>query len=215
MSAPAEKAVNTPLTLRRGRGVACDTWKVDAIGIAVVGALSILAYVVAASPLLERHAKVQTQRSDLHAAQQKTADVKHKLEDLQAQLVLAQRDLATAPLKLQPATLLNQRLALLTDLVSQNGAAVDDVQPGKVITGARFDTLTMKVSGTATYCTFSALLHRLHEQFPDIGISALEVGGNPQDALGSAKFSVDLVWYTQAANGPPAAPEKGSAKAAK
>ena len=216
MSTSIEKSGGSVAGLRRGgKGVSCDTWKIDAIGFAAVAGFAVLAYVLAISPLLERHAKVQSQRAELRDAQQKSADLNRKLEEQKAKLGIAQRDLAAAPLKLQPAGQLNMRLAMLTDLVTQNGASVDDVQPGKVINGVRFDTLTMKLSGTATYCTFTALLHRLHEQFPDIGVSALDVAGNPQDAAGSAKFSIDLVWYTRAANGPPNAPERAPAKAAK
>jgi hypothetical protein len=98
----------------------------------------------------------------------------------------------------------------VTDLVSQHGAAVDDIQPGKVVAGARFDTVTMRLAGTASYCTFTALLHRLREEFPDIGVAAFDVAGNPQETAGSAKFSVDLVWYTKAARGPITVPEKSA-----
>ncbi len=212
MSAPIGKALRIVsrsrggAAVRRSSAVSCDTWKVDAIGGLAAALLAIVAYLLCAGPLLERHGKVLSQRADLLAAHEKSIDLNRKLEDLKARLALVQRDLAAAPLKLQPSTLLNQRLALLTDLVTQSGASVDDIQPGKVVSGARFDTLTLKLSGTASYCAFAALLHRLREGFPDIGVAAIDVAGDPQDADGSAKFTVDLIWYTQATKPAPLAP---------
>ena len=136
MSAPADKTLGIVARFHRGRGVPCDTWKVDAVGLAVAAAFTAMVYLLGLSPLLERHARAQAQKSELGAAHQKATEFSQRLEDLQTQLVIAQRDVAASPLKLNPATLLNQRLALVTDLVTQNGAVVDDIQPGKVVAGA-------------------------------------------------------------------------------
>ena len=199
----------TQAGVHSGQGIRYgDAWKVDALGVVALAALSGLAYWLGVSPMLERHARIEARQIELNTAHRKSAETLHQLADIKTQLVATRKELSAAPLRLEPASLLNHRLALVTDLVSQSGAGLDDIQPGRPGGGSRFDMLPIRVAGTATYGTFTALLHRLRADFPDIGVSSLDVAGNPQDPTGSAKFGLDLIWYTQPAKAAPSAAEK-------
>jgi hypothetical protein len=174
-----------------------DAWKIDSIGALVLISLSALAYFAGVNPLLQRHAMVQNQRIELVAARDKSAEVQQMLTVLNRQLGVAQKSLAASPLRLQPVAGLNQRLALVTDLATRGGAGLDDLQPGKSTAGAQYDALPIHVAGTGTFPAFAGLLHRLRQDFPDTALSSLEISGNPQDEAGTAKFSVELLWYTE------------------
>ena len=189
------KLANQPLVSQKH--VRCDdAWKVDGVALFAIAALSGLAYAFGVSPLLERHVAVRQQEVELIVAREKAADAMKTLAAIQRQQAVAQQEIAASPLRQQPAGLLNQRLALVTELAGQNGAGLDDLQPGKIAPGTRYDGLPIHVAGTGSYPTFSALVHRLRREFPDTGVNRFEIAGSPQDATGSARFSFDLIWYT-------------------
>ena len=189
---------------RVARVISPETWKVDGVGALILIALSAAGYLLGASPLLARHASVQEQQLELVAARGKSAEVQTSLARVQQQLAVAQGLLAASPLRLQPATILNQRLASVTGLAGQGGVGLDDVQPGKSVAGPQYDTLPIHVTGTGSFPAFTALVHRLRQEFPDTGISSFNISGTPQEADVGAKFSMDLLWYT--------APLKAAAK---
>lgn len=178
--------------------VACpEAWKIDSIGALVLIGLSAVAYFAGVNPLLQRHAMVQNQRIELAAARDKSGETQQMLSVLNRQLGVARKSLAASPLCLQPVAGLNQRLALVTDLATRGGAGLDDLQPGKSTAGAQYDVLPIHVAGTGTFPAFAGLLHQLRQDFPDTALGSLEISGNPQDEAGAAKFSVELLWYTE------------------
>lgn len=176
-----------------------EAWKVDAAGMIAIALLSAVAYLAGVSPMLSRHAAVRGQQQELNAAKAKSADLQRVLATSKEQLALTHRALAAEPLRLERAASLNQRLAIVTDLAMQGGAGLDDVQPGKITPGPQYDAMAIHLAGTGSFPAFAALVHRLRNDFPDIGISGLEIAGSSQELLDTAKFSIDLLWYTQPA----------------
>lgn len=171
--------------------------QLDAITIAVLLGVTAIVYFFGISPLLERHALILRQQQELGTVREKESDSQKILGELQLQTAVAARQLEASPLRLQPVSSLNQRLALVTDLAMQGGAALDDLQPGKNSAGSRYDALQIHVAGTGSFPAFTAMLHRIHAEFPDTGISTFELSGNPQEEPAKAKFSVELLWYTE------------------
>ncbi len=204
---PAIAPALTVSAPRRSVGGA-NVWQVDAGGFAAVLGISALAYFFGAVPLLERHARAASQVTELTAAREKSLESAKMLDATKKQVATAKAELAASPLHLQPLGQLNQRLAMVADIAARSGATLDDVQPGKAITGPRYDTMPVRVSGVANYPAFAALLHCLRSEFPDSGIEAFDITINSQNgAAPTAKFGFDLVWYTR-----PAAAHAGAAE---
>jgi hypothetical protein len=174
-------------------------WNVDTLGGLVFLGLTIAAYLLGAAPLLDRHDAVRRQLAELAAGRIKSREASAALAVVQRELAAARRQITAIPLRLQPASQLNQRLALVTDLAMRSGATLDDLQPGRPIDGARYGVLPIRVAGTGSYPTFAALLSRLRTECPDSGINGFDVYGTPAQGAAPAKFSFELVWYTQPA----------------
>ena len=191
-------AISAKSVVARRKSIANpDAWKVDAAGFASLALLSALTYLGGVNPLMARHAAVRAQQTELIAGRAKSVDIQRAIAMAKEQLTHARQQLAASPLLLQPVAGLNQRLALVSDLAAHGGAGLDDVQPGKPEAGAQYDALPIHVAGSGTFPAFTGMLHRLREEFPDIGISGLDIAGNPQVETDIAKFSVDLLWYTE------------------
>lgn len=181
-------------------------WKVDAIGLAALAGLTAAAYFLGAAPLLERHAAFDQQQAELASARQKSVETAAALAAMQEESARVQQRFAASPLRLQAAGLINQRLALVTELAAETGAVLDDLQPGKTADGAEYGSLGIRVGGTGSYATFTALLRRLRERCPDVGITSFEVAASPTvEQEATAKFNFEIVWYTE-----PTAPAAGS-----
>ena len=176
--------------------------QLDAMAMAVLLAVTAIVYFFGFSPLLERHALVNRQQQELGSVREKLSESQRILADLHQQSIVAAQQLEASPLRLQPVSSLNQRLALVSDLAMQGGAALDDLQPGKSSAGSRYDALPIHVAGTGSFPAFTALLHRIRAEFPDTGIRTFELSGNPQEEAAKAKFSVELLWYTEPLNRP-------------
>lgn len=194
-----------------------DLWKVDAGGACALLVVSALAYFLGAVPLMERHARASADVTELAAAREKAAESSKLLEATRKSLAAQHADLAASPLKLQPLGQLNRRLAVVADVAAQAGASLDDVQPGRPVVGAKFDTMPVKVAGAATFTSFASLLHRLRSEMPDSGVDGFELTlTNPVGInAGASKFSFDLVWYTassQPAKAPAAAAASDAAR---
>ena len=171
--------------------------QMDALGVGAMLVISAAIYCFGIGPLIERHSRAHWQQGELSIAYGNLSESQKILANLRDRSALATQRIKASPLKLQPVTQLNQRLALVADLATQGGATLDDVQPGKTSAGTRFDVLPIHVAGTGSFPAFTAMLHRVHTQFPDTGISTFELSGSPQEEAASAKFSVELIWYTE------------------
>jgi Tfp pilus assembly protein PilO len=172
------------------------TWRLDGVGALVCIAMCAAGYFAGMRPLLEQHARFAAQQTQLNSQRAKAAESASHLLNTKKEQGAVHDWLAAHPLQLQSAQLANQRLAALTSVANQAGAALDDVRPGLVTPGVRYDTFPIRLSGSGSYATCAALLHRIRSTFPDMRIAALDITGRPTEPNAPAKFRCDLLWYT-------------------
>ncbi len=55
--------------------------------------------------------------------------------------------------------------------------------------------MPLVLSGAGTYRTCAAFLHEMHLSFPDMGVTAFSVGGDPTSGQTTAGFRFTLVWF--------------------
>jgi hypothetical protein len=209
MSAKTESPTTiTPPRRKVGGG---NLWKVDAGGLAVLLAISAAAYFLGVLPVLERHAHADAQVLELTEARQKAQDSEKLLEATRKQLAAAKAEFTASPLQLQPLGQLNQRLAAVADIAARSGATLDDVQPGKAVLLPRLDTQPVRVTGIASFPSFTGLLHRIRDELPDSAVDNFDLTiTNPTGVGANAKFDFDLVWYARPS--PRAAVDPAAAK---
>ena len=152
-------------------------------------------YVLGLGPLLSRKEDAATHQAKITAQQSIALDLKRSLTQDRAKLAEAERELAQSPLQLAPATDVNKRISLMTDLARECGLKLDVVLPGMPSAGNRYERVPIHISGTGNYGTCVSLLHRLRQEFPDTTVTSLKLDADPSDAKAVARFSIDLLWH--------------------
>jgi len=171
------------------------SWRADVAGLCMVGAISVVGYLGAVQPALRSNEQQDLQQRDLAAQNEKAAQVTTSINVLKRQLVKLEQAAAESPLQLQSAQLSNQRLAELTRLASDNGLQVDGVRTGTISTGPHFELVPIHLSGRGAFKTSTAFLARLHEQFADMGLTAMMLTDNPGNPQWPTSLQLELVWY--------------------
>ena len=163
---------------------------------ATVVAVTFAVYTAAIQPALAHRAQRQQLNAELAQRKSKSAALAGELADVGKQLKAVNQSLAHARLRLQPASLVNDRLERLADLANDCGLSIDQVHPGDVTDTAHFEIVSIKLGGTGSFPACGKFLHQLHDVFPDTGVRALEVTNqSPSPVKPMLKFDLELTWY--------------------
>lgn len=173
-----------------------EFWRIDAVGLAIVAGLSLLAYVGQIRPLLRARQDVTAHRADLEAQRRKLSEERAALQSLKSQLAADQAELARHNLELRPASQLNQQIGRLTDLAIEDGIQIDTVEPGKASSTLRYGTISVHVAGFGSYRNCAQYIRHVSERFRDSTVSKIQLTTQASAQPNSAGFSLDLTWYT-------------------
>jgi Tfp pilus assembly protein PilO len=174
------------------------TWRIDAAGIAACAALTFAAYLAGAEPLLDRRQQVVECSEQLNQARQQHRNLLGSNREMKSKLSGVEQALEKAEVSLQPARLVNQRIAALTALANEVGLEVQSINTSVLIPGLRFSQLPIRVISTGDYRTSAAFLHRLPQAFRDMSVAGFDLSDNPTYPK-AAGFSVQLIWYVKPA----------------
>jgi Tfp pilus assembly protein PilO len=169
---------------------------IDAAGIAVIAACTFVAYWLGIAPVQRAVIQAAQDREALETATRELSDVETALRESRSQLQKAQALLESNEVRLEPVSHTNARLKLLADMAEEAGLHVSEVTPGSVVTGARFNRVPIRVSGSASYTDVAAFVGRVHAQFRDTAIVQLSLVGRPEEPDAKAQFGLELVWFT-------------------
>jgi Tfp pilus assembly protein PilO len=182
-------------------------WKhmqLDAIGVGLLVAMSIAAFVLQVRPLFRAQQALAGQTAALTAEQQKLNKLKRSVQMMRTRLEAVQRSIDQTEFKLEPASQINGRLARLTEIASHYSLQVDEMEPGtpgKVTSGGQFETIPIRLSGRGGYRNCTQFLDALHQQLRDTSVTAMSLAaGDSADPNGA--FTFNLLWHTAPAESP-------------
>ena len=170
-------------------------WRLDAAGAVLALALGASFYFLGVEPLRRTRSANETARQALAAAQSSADRSRAELRDLEGQVAEARRAMAAAPLRLESTARMNTRMAEFNALASTRGLVVDEVRPGSPSAGPWFTEVPIRIAGSGPYASCLFFLNALASQFPDTGVAAIELRGDPTTDDTPAIFTFDLVWY--------------------
>lgn len=170
-------------------------WQIDAAALGVFVLVGAAVYFVGLKPILDRQAERAGQQARLTAARQETLKLTADLNTSRSTLARIREKIKDSAIQLQSTRHLNQRLSEITKLATECGLQVNEIQPGSVSTGERYETVPISLAGAGQYEACATFLHRLQKTFPDTGISSFELGGHPRQSDRAADFSFGLIWY--------------------
>jgi len=162
------------------------------MGVGLFGVFSLAAFFIVVRPI--SHAAIARDAAQSELADQRTlaAQIEDVCKQLKREVGLVQQAREASWVRLEPVKLLNSRMAQIMDLASTNNLVVDGSSSKEAESDERFQTIGINISGTGSYSDCAAFLHKLHERFHDVRVTAFELSGNPSSP---AQFQFDLVWY--------------------
>jgi Tfp pilus assembly protein PilO len=173
-------------------------WQLAAVALAACGGLSTAAYVFGVQPLLDGRAQEAAQRQLLEERQASATQLSNTLADLHRQLAGAKEQLERTPVRLQPASLINQRLEAVARLATDCHVSLDEMRPGSAADATHFQTVAIRIVGSGKYPACATFLKKHRETFGDMGVRTFTANNT---AAGSenpvAIFNAELVWFTE------------------
>jgi Tfp pilus assembly protein PilO len=162
----------------------------------VCAAISFGAYWVGVRPALAQHEE-QTQRQvELQAARHKAANLVGARNAALAQVAAVNAELNNLPLRLEPASTVNHRLAALTALIKDCKLGIDKTRAGAPVDAGDYQAVPIVITGTGTYPAVARFLHKVRTTFPDTAVRSFETANNSASAESpTATFQFDLVWH--------------------
>lgn len=180
-------------------GIARLIRSIDLAGTALCCALVAALIFGGIIPLLHHRGDSEARRKELLRQRQRVEAAKASLASLEGQLAAARSALTRNRIHLEDANRINHRLAHINELAAGRGLHVEGVEPGNVIHGIRYQTIDMKLAGEGGYLGCLDFLRDMHDQFPDMAVTAFRLTGNPQEEGRLATFSFELRWYASPA----------------
>lgn len=172
-------------------------WHMVGIAATVCVGLTVGAFAIGVRPLLDQHRRETSQQETLKERTATASELAVTVAGLNRDLADVKDTLAKTPLRLQSATLVNQRLEALARLASECGVSLDEMRPGSPIDGAHYQTVPIRIVGGGTYPACTTFLRRLRKTFGDMGIRTFNAANTtPASPTPSASFQSELVWFT-------------------
>ena len=168
---------------------------VDAAGLAACALITAGAYLLAVRPILDGRTAQQARLAELDEARAQVAALNASGRRLRAQIGGLESRLAVNEITLQPASMVNQRLARVTALAGECGLEVQYVQTGAHQFGPRYGQVPILVSCTGSYRTCATFLHRARLEFPDTAVRSFQMSASPGDVTSPMSFGLQLSWY--------------------
>jgi Tfp pilus assembly protein PilO len=182
--------------MKHSNGNKFRPWRIYFGGAVVCAALSAGAYGVGVRPATLRHAEQVAKQTELRAARQKANNLAGQLNTARGELARVNDAIANLPLRLEPVTQINQRLARLTDLadsIRPVKMTIDEMRPGVISEGRDYKTVPIYIAGNGTYPACATFLHGLRKDFPDMAVLSFNTTGN--NSTPDATFNFELAWH--------------------
>jgi Tfp pilus assembly protein PilO len=168
------------------------------VAVAACAGLTLGAYAIGVRPLLEQRERETLQHDLLQDRRATASQLGATVSDLQRELADAKTALERTTLRLQPATLVNQRLEAVAQLANDAGVALDEMRPGAAVDSTHYQTVPIRIVGSGRYPACTTFLRKLRGTFGDMGIRSFQTGSSGSTpAQPTALFQAELVWYTE------------------
>jgi len=169
--------------------------RIDAAGIGLCAAASLVFYWAVIQPFLQRQTLVAEQQRELKSRQDKVVEINAATTEVRERVAHMQGDLAASSVRLESAAYINKRVAGLTQFFSDCELDVDDVQTGQVYNGVQYNLVPITVLGRGGYGQCVQFFRGLRSTFPDMGVARIELSRHPGQNAERGAFQFDLLWY--------------------
>jgi Tfp pilus assembly protein PilO len=173
-------------------------WHLTIVAVATCAGLTVAAYALGVQPMLHHRANDQAQRTTLEQRQADLSERSASVANLQRDLADAKQSLARTPVRLQAASLVNQRLEAVASVATKWGVFLDEMRPGSAVDSTHYQTVPIRIVGNGTFPACATFLRELRQEFGDIGVQTFQLTNNGADSTSpTATLQAELVWFTE------------------
>ena len=172
------------------------TLKIHAVGALVCAGLLSAGYAMGVMPMMSSSESPADRGVSVREAQQQAGLQEAVAQRLQAEVEASDQTLASKPMQLLQASLINRRVAELSGLAYDHGLTLTSSQPGDETVLTYYAFVPIVIGGEGRLGDFVRFLGALHSRFPDMGVQAFDV---TRDPLGGGRFSLALNWFVEPA----------------
>jgi Tfp pilus assembly protein PilO len=170
---------------------------IDGAALGLCLAATLGAYALVWVPLAKQHRAIVQQDVQLGAQRQKCSQLNSSMLTLQSQSLTIEKAIKDSHVQLEPADRINQRIADLTNLLSQYGLEIDDIQTGQIIMGSMCDLVPIAISGKGRYTACATFFHEMYRSLPDMAVAHFDLFGDPDPTDPWSQFKYDLFWFAE------------------
>jgi hypothetical protein len=180
------------------RAIAAKVSAIDAAGAGACLVVTLAAYFLIAAPALSRRSRTAFEWKSASADKRELAATNAAVRSATARVGDLRNTIAKKSIRLVPEDQLNGELARVSTLAAESGLSTEDVRPGAVLAGPKYDVLPFRICGRGRYQDCVRFIHRLRIQDPDMGVGAIRL--SVSDGQGQAAFAITLRWFTTSAS---------------
>lgn len=174
------------------------SWKVDAMGVLLIGLLSLGGYFAGLGPFLG--AKLDKARHDLalSAARSDRDEAKSNAETFARRLAETRELTKSVEVKLKSVVERHTHVGNISRLAAESNIVVDQVSPGeaKAVGGVQAVVcVPVTLTGKGSYTHVADFMRRLYEQHRDTSVESVKLLAEPGSGGEVAVFSVSLLWF--------------------
>lgn len=181
--------------MTRAKASSLHLWHLDAIGLTVCAALTVVGYQFTFKPIAAARTQYTAMQAELGALQQQSQQVKSSQQELSDELNTIRDKVDGSPVQLQPAKTLNLKISHIVDVASASGMQIHETQAGDIVRGTWYQTVPIKVSGRGSYSSCARFLHQLYGSLPDVEVLSFGINGAPAATGSASTFQFELAWY--------------------
>lgn len=167
-------------------------WRLDAIGLAIFIALTVLAYLVEIEPAMREREATRAALNELADKRETRSHLQTTIHNNDKQIATLQANQAKE-LQLLPPAQINDRFSALSALASDQGLQVEAIEPGEASGTVHYSTIPIRINGRGKYPQFAKFLRALREELPDTSVTDVNLSGGGSTT--AATFTLNLLWY--------------------
>lgn len=178
-------------------------WSIYLMAGAVCVGMTAASWIVAVGPALQQQRTRAAQVQELSRERHKAATLRAALAAARSESAQLEKTMQKVQPSLDPATLVNTHMARITAAANECGLSVEELQPGKSVDTPYYKAVELKIAGVGAYPQVTRFLHRVHEDFADVGVRSMELTAAAGNALAPpTNFRLGLIWFAAPADAP-------------
>lgn len=169
-------------------------WKIDAAGLAIAAAVTVLGLWLGVNAALDRRARAAGFEHERSALADERIEARQTSDQLASGIEAAHAELERSEITLRPESDLNTIFAELGSLAQRFAISVDQLEPGTPSDDPLFRVVPLRFVGRGEFPDIAAFMRSATTESPDLAVRSFSIAAAPASGGASARFEIDFAW---------------------